>query len=315
MRFAVVRNAYVVHDKVHIFSEQGRFHLGLSALAQNDGFKALIIRDKFDGEFLAGSNLLRLFGGSIGDHILAGQFVTVTGLQIVLGHSQQHKAFQRIAIAQVAFLGAADPHGVRIGHHVRSAGFLRVDGEFHQFGSGIDIVFVNILRVSNRIAVFVIHGIGGLQIIVARQFRDVYKRQAYTVTLKVTKGDPELKLSDTSKLYDGTAAAVTVESKSDAKVDLTWYDAAGKQLDRAPIDPGKYSVQASVQETTKYMAQKVKADYTIEYNDHYFGVEGFVTRLYSVALGREPEQEGYTKWVNGMKSKEYTCLLYTSRCV
>ena len=129
---------------------------------------------------------------------------------------------------------------------------------------------------------------------------------AYTVTLKVTKGDPELKLSDTSKLYDGTAAAVTVESKSDAKVDLTWYDAAGKQLDRAPIDPGKYSVQASVQETTKYMAQKVKADYTIEYNDHYFGVEGFVTRLYSVALGREPEQEGYTKWVNGMKSKEYT---------
>ena len=129
---------------------------------------------------------------------------------------------------------------------------------------------------------------------------------AYTVTLKVTKGDPELKLSDTSKLYDGTAAAVTVESKSDAKVDLTWYDAAGKQLDRAPINPGKYSVQASVQETTKYMAQKVKADYTIEYNDHYFGVEGFVTRLYSVALGREPEQEGYTKWVNGMKSKEYT---------
>ena len=58
--------------------------------------------------------------------------------------------------------------------------------------------------------------------------------------------------------------------------------------------------------TENFESVSKTVDFTITYNAHFDGVEGFVTRLYQVALGRTPDASGYELWVNGLKSGEYT---------
>ena len=125
------------------------------------------------------------------------------------------------------------------------------------------------------------------------------------VNIQITKAEPVITVSGTKMVYTGNPASLKIEStNTETEPVLTWYDASGNTMAGAPTQIGKYKVKVSQEETKSFKAGSVTVDYEITYNQT--GIEGFVYRLYAVALGREPDQNGYTMWVNLLKAKEYT---------
>ena len=126
-----------------------------------------------------------------------------------------------------------------------------------------------------------------------------------TVGVIIEKAEPVITVTNTTMAYTGNPASLKVEStNTETEPKLTWYDAKGNTIAGAPTQIGKYKVKVSLPETKSFKAGSVTVDYEITYNQT--GIEGFVYRLYAVALGREPDQNGYTMWVNLLKAKEYT---------
>ena len=127
--------------------------------------------------------------------------------------------------------------------------------------------------------------------------------------VEVTKATPTLNVTDTTMEYTGNPAALNVVTNSDANeasYTFVWRDENGNRITAAPTEVGSYQVTVTIPETANFESVSKTVDFTITYNAHFDGVEGFVTRLYQVALGRTPDASGYKLWVNGLKSGEYT---------
>lgn len=59
--------------------------------------------------------------------------------------------------------------------------------------------------------------------------------------------------------------------------------------------------QESILETEEVIEETAETTENLEAYKQ-TGVEGFVYRLYKLVLNREPEQKGYTEWVNWLKT-------------
>lgn len=130
-----------------------------------------------------------------------------------------------------------------------------------------------------------------------------------TVKVIINKATPTLEVTNTTMEYNGNPAALNVVTNSDANeanYTFVWRDENGNRITAAPTEVGTYQVTVTIPETANFESVSKTVSFEITYNAHFDGVEGFVTRLYQVALGRTPDASGYKLWVNGLKSGEYT---------
>ena len=145
-----------------------------------------------------------------------------------------------------------------------------------------------------------------LKLVFADAEHPSYYAAEIPVTVTIEKAEPVITVTNTTMGYTGNPASLKIESTNteNSSFALTWYDAKGNTMAGAPTQIGSYKVKVTQAMSEHFVAGSVTVDYTITYNQT--GIEGFVYRLYAVALGREPDQSGYTMWVNLLKSKEYT---------
>lgn len=104
---------------------------------------------------------------------------------------------------------------------------------------------------------------------------------------------PAIEVESETEFLEETESIL--EEKGDTETESALETVSGSDLTEEMTDGETEEVLEEISETTENMEAYKQT-----------GVEGFVYRLYKLVLNREPEQKGYTEWVNWLKNGQTT---------